>query len=95
MIERHVTFNVHPEQVAAFERLFTETYRPTMAQSAGFVKVELLREVGAPARYQMVTRFIDPDSNDGWRDSDAHHRLQPAMKALYADYELQVYEVIG
>ncbi len=94
MIERHVTFNVHPERAAAFERLFAETYRPTMAQSAGFVKVELLREMDAPTRYQMVSRFIDSGSNDGWRDSDAHQALQPAMKALYADYELQVYEVV-
>jgi quinol monooxygenase YgiN len=94
VIERHVTFNVYPAQVAAFERLFADTYRPTMAQSAGFVKVELLREVGSPTRYQMVTRFTDPGSNDGWRDSEAHHALQPAMKALYADYELQVYEVV-
>ena len=94
MIERHVTFSVYAGKAAAFERLFAETYRPTMAQSAGFVKVELLREVGGSTRYQMVTRFIDTGSNDGWRDSEAHHALQPAMKALYADYELQVYEVV-
>ena len=95
MIERHVTFNVHPDGTAAFERLFAETYALTMARSPGFVKVELLRELDSPTRYQMVTRFVDADSNDGWRDSEAHHALQPAMKALYGDYELQIYEVIG
>jgi quinol monooxygenase YgiN len=95
MIERHVTFNVHPDKTGAFEELFAGTYRPTMAKSAGFVKVELLRELDSPARYQMVTRFVDADSNDGWRDSEAHHALQPAMKELYGSYELQVYEVVG
>jgi quinol monooxygenase YgiN len=95
MIERHVTFNVLPDKAGAFERLFAETYGPTMAKSAGFVKVELLRELDSPTRYQMVTRFVDAASNDGWRDSEAHHALQPAMKALYAGYELQIYEVIG
>jgi quinol monooxygenase YgiN len=95
MIERHVTFNVHPDKTDAFEQLFAETYRPTMAKSAGFVKVDLLRELDSPARYQMVTRFVDADGNDRWRDSQAHHALQPAMKALYGSYELQVYEVVG
>jgi heme-degrading monooxygenase HmoA len=95
MIERHVTFNVHPDATGAYERLFAETYAPAMAKAAGFVKVELLRELDSPTRYQMVTRFTDAASNDGWRDSEAHHALQPAMKALYADYELQIYEVIG
>ena len=95
MIERHVTFNVHTDKVGAFERLFAETYAPTMAKAAGFVKVELLRALDSRTRYQMVTRFADVGSNDGWRDSEAHHALQPAMKALYGDYELQIYEVIG
>jgi heme-degrading monooxygenase HmoA len=95
MIERHITFNVHPDRTVAFERLFADQYRPTMAKSPGFVKVELLREVESPTRYQMMTRFEDADSAAGWGSSEAHHALQPAMKALYADYELQVYDVIG
>jgi heme-degrading monooxygenase HmoA len=95
MIERHVTFNVHPDSTGEFERLFEETYGPTMAKAAGFVKVELLRELDSPTRYQMVTRFVDAVSNDGWRDSEAHHSLQPAMKALYGSYELTIYDVVA
>jgi quinol monooxygenase YgiN len=95
MIERHITFNVHSDKTAALERLFAEQYGPTMAKSPGFVKVELLRESDNPTRYQMMTRFQDAESAAGWGTSEAHHALQPAMKALYADYELQVYEVIG
>jgi heme-degrading monooxygenase HmoA len=95
MIERHITFNVHPEKTGALERLFADEYRPTMAKSPGFVKVELLREAEDPTRYQMMTRFEDADSAAGWATSEAHQALQPAMKALYAGYELQVYVVIG
>ena len=55
MIERHITFNVHPDKTGAFERLFSDEYGPTMAKSRGFVKVELLREAENPTRYQMMT----------------------------------------
>lgn len=95
MIERHITYNVHPDKTAALERLFSEKYGPTMAKAPGFVKVELLREADNPSRYQMMTRFRDADCAAGWASSDAHQALQPAMKALYSDYELQVYEVIS
>jgi heme-degrading monooxygenase HmoA len=95
MIERHITFNVRPDKTGALERLFASEYGPTMAKSPGFVKVELLREAERPTRYQMITRFRDAESAAGWGSSAAHHALQPAMKAFYADYELQVFEVIG
>jgi heme-degrading monooxygenase HmoA len=95
MIERHITFNVHPEMTGAFERLFADAYRPTMARSQGFVKVELLREAHDPTRYQMMTRFEDAESAANWAGSEAHEALQPAMKALYVDSELQVYVVVS
>ena len=28
MIERHITFNVHPDKTAEFERFFADDYRP-------------------------------------------------------------------
>jgi quinol monooxygenase YgiN len=95
VIERHITFNVHPDKTGAFEQFFAEQYRPTMAKSPGFVKVELLRETESPTRYQMVLRFEDPDSAAGWRTSEVHQALQPALKALHVDAEIQGYEVIG
>jgi antibiotic biosynthesis monooxygenase (ABM) superfamily enzyme len=95
VIERHITFNVHPDKTGAFEKFFADEYRPTMAKSPGFVKVELLRQAGSPTLYQMVLRFEDVDSAAGWRTSEVHQALQPELKALYADIEIQGYEVIG
>lgn len=95
MIERHITFNVHPDKTREFERFFADQYGPTMAKSPGFVKVELLREAESLTRYQMVFRFEDADSAAGWRTSEVHQALQPALTALFTDNEIQGYEVIG
>ena len=95
MIERHITFNVHPDKTGAFERLFSDEYGPTMAKSRGFVKVELLREAENPTRYQMMPRFEDAEGAAGWAASEAHQALQPAMKALYSRSELQVFIVVS
>lgn len=95
MIERHITFNVHPDRTADFERFIADDYGPTMAKAPGFVKVELLREADSRTRYQMVFRFRDAQSAVGWRTSAVHQALQPALLALYSDNEIQGYEVIG
>jgi antibiotic biosynthesis monooxygenase (ABM) superfamily enzyme len=95
LIERHITFNVHPDRTAAFEKFIADEYRPAMAKSPGFVKLELLREAESPTRYQMVFRFEDADSAAGWRTSEVHQALQPALKVLHVDMEIQGYEVIG
>ena len=95
MIERHITFNVHPDRTGEFEQFFASQYGPTMAKSPGFVKVELLREAESLTRYQMVFRFEDADSAAGWRTSEVHQALQPALTGLYTDNEIQGYEVIG
>ena len=95
MIERHITFNVHPDKTAEFERFFADEYRPPMTKSPGFVRVELLREADSPTRYQMVLRWADGESAVGWRTSDVHQALQPALTALFSDNEIQAYEVIA
>ncbi len=95
MIERHITFTVHPERTSDFERFFAEQYRPAMAESPGFVRVELLREADQATHYQMVLRFDDADSSLGWRTSPVHQGLQPALAALVADSEVQGYDVIA
>jgi antibiotic biosynthesis monooxygenase (ABM) superfamily enzyme len=95
MIERHITFNVHPDRVAEFERFFTAEYAPAMATSPGFVSVGLLREADHPSRYQMVLRFHDGGSAAAWRISPEHAALQPALTALYSDNEIQAYEVVA
>ena len=95
MIERHLTFNVHPDKTVAFERFVADEYGPAMAQSPGFVKVELLREAETPTRYQLVFRFQDSATAAGWRTSETHTALQTALKALHVDMEVQGYEVVG
>jgi heme-degrading monooxygenase HmoA len=95
MIERHVTFNVHPDRVEDFERFFAGEYAPAMSRSDGFVGVGLLREMERPSRYQMVLRFRDVDAATGWRTSAEHQALQPALVALHSGMEIIAYEVIG
>jgi antibiotic biosynthesis monooxygenase (ABM) superfamily enzyme len=95
LIERHITFNVHPDKTAAFEQFIDGSYRPAMAKSPGFVKCELLREADSVTRYQLVFRFEDADGAVGWRTSEVHQGLQPALQALHIDMAVQGYEVIG
>jgi heme-degrading monooxygenase HmoA len=95
MIERHVTFNVHPETTKDFEELFTAEYRPAMAAMPGFVKLELLVEQENPTQYQMVIRFESLETAADWRNSNAHQALKPRIKALYDGSKLNVYDVIA
>jgi antibiotic biosynthesis monooxygenase (ABM) superfamily enzyme len=95
MIERHITFTVPPERTAAFERFIASKYGPTMAKAPGFVRIELLREADSTTRYQLVFRFVDAESAAGWRTSEVHAALQPALKALNTDMQVQGYEVVG
>ena len=94
MIERHITFDVHPGMNADFERFFADRYRPAMSESPGFVRVELLREAEDETRYQMVLRWADAESAAGWRTSPVHEALQPALTALFSTNEIHAYEVI-
>ncbi len=95
MIERHITFTVLSEKTAAFEQFIANEYGPTMAKAPGFVKIELLREANSTTRYQMVFRFVDAESAAGWRTSEVHMALQPALKELNTDMQIQGYEVVG
>jgi len=95
VIERHITFNVHPDRTAEFERFIFDQYGPTMAKSPGFMKIDLLREADSLTRYQMVFRFEDADDAAGWRTSEVHQALQPGLTALHSGMEIQGYEVIG
>ena len=94
MVERHLTFNVHPGRTEDFERFFAATYGPRMAEAAGFVRVELLRELDAPTRYQMVLRWADPESAAGWRTSEVHAALLPGLSELHSGMEVAAYEVV-
>lgn len=95
MIERHITFNVHADRTAAFERFFGDTYRVAMAQAPGFVRAELLREADEPTRYQMTLRFEDAEAAAGWRTSPVHQALQPDLAALFSTNEVVGYVVVA
>ena len=95
MIERHVTFNVHPGKGEEFSKFFAEQYRPAMTSMSGFVGVELLREFEQPTQYQMVIRFESAEAAGAWRQSPVHKSLQPSLKSLYSESKVQVYEVIA
>jgi antibiotic biosynthesis monooxygenase (ABM) superfamily enzyme len=95
MIERHITFNVHADRTADFERFITQSYGLAMAKSPGFVRLELLREAADPTRYQLTFRFQDGEAAAGWRTSPEHQALQPALTALFSTNEIVGYEVVA
>lgn len=95
MIERHITFTVGPDKASDLERFFAERYRPAMAASPGYVRVDLLREAEDATKYQMVLRFQDLEASVGWRTSPVHQGLQPDLNALVTSSVVQAYEVIA
>ena len=95
MIERHVTFMVHPGKERVFESLFKQEYGVAMSRQPGFVSVTLLKEHEKEAIYQMVIRFQSLETAAAWRDSADHKALSPKIKALYKESTVQVYEVIA
>ena len=95
MIERHVTFMVHPGKERDFESLFKQEYGVAMSRQPGFVSVMLLKEHEKEAIYQMVIRFQSLETAAAWRDSADHKALSPKIKALYKESTVQVYEVIA
>jgi heme-degrading monooxygenase HmoA len=95
MIERHITFNVHAARTVDFERFFADRYRPAMAASPGFVRVELLREAEAPTRYHMTLRFRDAEGAVGWRTSPVHQALAPELAELFSTNEIVGYDVVA
>ena len=95
MNERHVTFKVHPDKKAEFEKMFVDEYRPAMATMPGFKRVDLLCRADRPLQYEMVIRIDSADTSAAWRSSSHHEMLKPQVKALYGDSQLQVFDVIA
>lgn len=95
MIERHITFNVLPDRDAAFERFFTDEYRPPVTAMPGYVDCYLLREIDQPERYQIVFRWETAEDAAGWRTSEVHQSLQPALEALHGGMEITAYTTVG
>jgi antibiotic biosynthesis monooxygenase (ABM) superfamily enzyme len=95
VIERHITFDVHPDRTGDFERFFTDEYRLAMTASPGYLSAALLREADSETRYQMVLRFVDGEASATWRNSEVHKALQPALEALHGGMHILGYEIIA
>ena len=92
MIERHITFSIHPDRTADFERFFAEQYRPPVLEMPGLIECSLLREADEPTRYQMVFRWEEPEQAVAWRVSEVHQELQPGLNELHSGMEIVAYE---
>ncbi|MEO5964524.1 MAG: antibiotic biosynthesis monooxygenase family protein [Candidatus Limnocylindrales bacterium] len=94
MIARHITFDVHPDRTADFERFFAESYRPPVTAVPGFVACDLLCEIDHPERYQMVFRWEHPEDAVAWRMSEVHQALQPELNTLHAGMAITAYTLV-
>ena len=92
MIERHVTFAVHPDRTADFERFIADVYRPPVLEMPGLVECSLLRQADAPSTYQLVFRWEEAKQAAAWRVSEVHQALQPALNELHGGMEIVAYE---
>jgi heme-degrading monooxygenase HmoA len=95
VIERHITFHVRSGSEHRFESFFADDYRPAMSTAPGFIRVELLRELEQPTRYQMVLRWASVEAAAGWRTSEVHQALQPTLDGLHDGTEIVGYEVVA
>lgn len=94
MIERHVTFRVLPGRADEFVSFFGSAYAPAMAVQPGFCGAELLLPE-EPDALVMVLRFASGEAAQAWRESAAHTKLSPALKALYRSSQVRVHEVLA
>lgn len=95
MIERHITFSVHPDRNADFERFFTGTYRPAVLDMPGLIECSLLREADNAQRYQMIFRWETAENAVAWRVSEVHQGLQPALAELHGGMEIVAYTKVA
>ena len=94
MIERHITFNVHPDKTAEFERFFADEYRPPVLDMPGLIECSLLREADTPTgtRWSSASRM---PTGGRWRRREVHQALQPALNALHAGMEIVAYTKVA
>lgn len=95
MIERHITFDVHPDRTGDFERFFTDSYRPPVLEMPGLIECSLLREAESLTRYQMVFRWETADNAVAWRVSEVHQALQPALGELHGGMQIVAYTQVA
>lgn len=95
MIERHVTFHLHPGKAQAFDAFFRSSYGPALARQPGFFGAELLHPQDAAETLVLVLRFSDADTAKAWRESADHRALSPTLKSFYQSSDVQVLDVLA
>lgn len=95
MIERHVTFHLHPGRAEAFEAFFRAAYEPALARQPGFLGAELLRPQEGAETLVLVLRFSDAGAAQAWRESADHRALSPTLKSFYRSSDVQVLDVLA
>jgi heme-degrading monooxygenase HmoA len=95
VIERHVTFHLHPGKAGDFGSCFRSDYGPALARQAGFLGAELLRPQEGEDTLMLVLRFKDAEAAQAWRESADHKALSPRLKSLYQSSEVHVLQVLA
>jgi len=95
VIERHVTFHLHPDKVDEFTSFFCAVYGPAMARQPGFLGSELLQPLEGEDMLMLVLRFEDAEAAQAWRESAEHKASSPKLKALYLRSEVLVHRVLA
>jgi len=95
VIERHVTFRLHPGKAEDFAEFFRAEYGPAMARQPGFYGAELLEPQEIPDTLVLLLRFRDADAALAWRESAEHKALSPRLKAMVQNSEVRVHQLIA
>ena len=95
MIERHVSFHLHPGKADEFASFFRSDYGPAMARQPGFLGSELLQPLEGADTLVLVLRFEDAQAAQAWRESDDHKALSPRLKSLYQRSEVLVHQIVA
>lgn len=97
MFISHSEIHIAGESAAALERAFAERSH-AVDRHAGFLGLELLREVGQPGRYLLVTRWSSREDFRRYMKSDdfraAHARQHPGVVEPEGGAPLRQFEAV-
>lgn len=94
MFVLHIDMQVQSGREAAFERTFTETFRPAISQQAGFSAVHLLCPTERDGGYRLVIAFETQPAQQKWVATDVHQRVWPQMEGHCSAYSVKYYNTV-
>ena len=95
MIERHITFSVHPDQTAEFERFFAESTGRRSSPCPASSSARSCARPSTPTATRWSSAGRRPSSAVAWRMSEVHQALQPALNALHSGMEIVAYSKVA